>query len=791
MNATMRKLSFMMAIVIMAVLRANASESLEDEARRTGKGAIVLQVGSDWCVSGEKVRKVFESGELLEKIGDRFVLGVYDEMEKPTEAATKANERVKSLLVRTQCFPAMTFYTPSMKIVRQWDCIPQDAGLDTLCKAASDACQIGLWAEEVSKKAAEASGQEAADMYGRIFEKLLGPMVQSGSNRYFDDFTRGAHGWKEEWEALCGLDAGDKYGWKAHFLMDEQETVKMVAKFAALKRKSYEEAKDLLKKIRTIPVEHLSDNQRQSIDIMEYALETDELDTPLTPEAKALLQGVLALDGDTFWGRFARGRLILDGEQIATRDRPKAKMVLRPKKPAERISFALDKSVAAIKNIQPDAKLNERKKLEIARYAALRLIGNEGWQKLVSRQGSAKFVRAFLNDRTWLEDFAWNGLIPQAGDRQNESGEPGAGAAAILALESLVYQDNGRWVKFKDGKFADNEGRRFMTALALNYPDKDEEWLSGVLEAYRATAQAGRLHKSAYRQPVWMWRMALNFYYIDNVAGQQYFMDRIVNVPVREYAKVPWTVLGTGGRNCFGRNLDVDQVWRNAGGEPLLRYASVTGGGARQISGFAVACASSRGVPASVVVQPQSHLAFSYREVDGVWRLGYNVVYPSSMHFCFWPHDKPRRPWQYVTAVESTFGVDREVRHAADRMLALANLARESKRDFATVEKYYRRGCGLHPGHYGAWLQYESYLLWANALADDFVGYADALVEGYKAGRQPLWDLLTPYFECVARQRGAEANKKEILRLEPAIKTSPGRLDEETDFGAMRKKWGM
>lgn len=52
-------------------------------------------------------------------------------------------------------------------------------------------------------------------------------------------------------------------------------------------------------------------------------------------------------------------------------------------------------------------------------------------------------------------------------------------------------------------------------------------------------------------------------------------------------------------------------------------------------------------------------------------------------------------------------------------------------------------------------------------------------------------DLLAPYFECVARERGAEANKKEISQLEPVIKTPPGRLDEETDFGAMRKKWGM
>ena len=38
-------------------------------AARAGKGVLVLQTGSDWCVSGEKVRRVFESAEFRREVG--------------------------------------------------------------------------------------------------------------------------------------------------------------------------------------------------------------------------------------------------------------------------------------------------------------------------------------------------------------------------------------------------------------------------------------------------------------------------------------------------------------------------------------------------------------------------------------------------------------------------------------------------------------------------------------------------------------------------------------------------
>ena len=46
-----------------------ADPKVDVQAARAGKGVLVLQTGSDWCVSGEQVRKVFESSEFRRAVG--------------------------------------------------------------------------------------------------------------------------------------------------------------------------------------------------------------------------------------------------------------------------------------------------------------------------------------------------------------------------------------------------------------------------------------------------------------------------------------------------------------------------------------------------------------------------------------------------------------------------------------------------------------------------------------------------------------------------------------------------
>ncbi|MBR1870392.1 MAG: hypothetical protein IJ802_01010, partial [Kiritimatiellae bacterium] len=91
--------------------RVVAATTLDSDAMRAKKGALVLQTGSDWCVSGERVRTTFEGAFKRTKTGSQFVTGVWDDMDSPTAAVNAKNEAVKPLLIRTKRFPAITCFS--------------------------------------------------------------------------------------------------------------------------------------------------------------------------------------------------------------------------------------------------------------------------------------------------------------------------------------------------------------------------------------------------------------------------------------------------------------------------------------------------------------------------------------------------------------------------------------------------------------------------------------------------------------------------------------------------------
>ena len=77
------------------------------EAGAANKGMLVLQVGSDWCESGDYVRKVFDSSEFRMAVRRDFDFAVYDDMDKPTDAVKAANKKVAGLRVESRRFPSM------------------------------------------------------------------------------------------------------------------------------------------------------------------------------------------------------------------------------------------------------------------------------------------------------------------------------------------------------------------------------------------------------------------------------------------------------------------------------------------------------------------------------------------------------------------------------------------------------------------------------------------------------------------------------------------------------------
>ena len=96
-------------------------------AFESSKCLLVLQVGSDWCESGDYVRKVFESKEFRDAFGGAFEFAVFDDMDFPTPEVKAANEKLKDLYVPSRRFPAITCVSATpRRFFAQLENIPYD-----------------------------------------------------------------------------------------------------------------------------------------------------------------------------------------------------------------------------------------------------------------------------------------------------------------------------------------------------------------------------------------------------------------------------------------------------------------------------------------------------------------------------------------------------------------------------------------------------------------------------------------------------------------------------------------
>jgi hypothetical protein len=113
--------------------------------------------------------------------------------------------------------------------------------------------------------------------------------------------------------------------------------------------------------------------------VLEYAKDSDGTGSKLSPYGKGLLKEAFSLGRDTFWGQFAMGRLMMDGEKIVSKGLYRAPVRPRPtaNSATVRLPFPLDRTKDRLRSLKPTTEFGESQKLEIARSAVLRLIGKE------------------------------------------------------------------------------------------------------------------------------------------------------------------------------------------------------------------------------------------------------------------------------------------------------------------------------------------------------------------------------------------------------------------------------
>lgn len=733
----------------------------------SGKGMLVLQCGSDWCESGEDVRRVFTSPEFRTALGGKFELAVYDDMENPTPKVKAANAALKDLRVETMRFPAITCLTDRPhRFFAQLENIPFDVTPKALADMVLSAAKKKDDAVRLFRRG-RGKGADAANALGKGFEILESQVGEFEFGHLF----KGPLAWEEQWRHLEEIDPHDRQGWRRRFTMGYG--VDLIEKASSFGR--YGEAKEweeFEKEILAIPTNNLSVVQRQCLLLVPYAYAHGSEAGSLSASASELdlFRTVLGMGRDTVWGQFALGRLSMAGESVERVVPFRAEPISRPES-AERVvtPFRLreieERSLAA----KPGKEgFSESDKRNIALYAVLRRIGEQGWDDLKSRPGAVRFMRDFFGDRLWMEDFAW-------------SGRCSSWRSAILALESLCFQDNGRWI------VGDGPGRRFATASALEKPSADEEWLADWLDAYRTTALGKRLHKSALQQEVWQWRYAVNaIHNREDPPAQQRILDRFYNVPLNRMAGAMWFV-PYRLFNCFGASVHGPhyyEAWKKAGEWPWCRYAYIVGGVCGQLSHFASRCSNAHGLPSVPVGQP-GHCAFTRRLPDGTWVIN-NFIQPPTGFLSLWSNADH---WTYSAATEATFAGEREKRLDADRYLELAHLAESRGRNAEVVSRLYRRACSSWPKHCTAWREYGAWIVRAGRPLEEHRIFVRTALKVLGEWRHPLWDLMTPYFERVAKEKGAELLVAELEEFAPLLRQGEAAMIDEGDFCRVVERW--
>ncbi len=742
---------------------------------------LVLQCGSDWCLSGEDVRRVFEGVEFRRLLGDKYEFAVYDNMDSPPPEVKAANEKLGDLIVPSKRFPAITCLTGApRRFFGQLENISFDVSAKDL------AARIGAFAKSKdaalecfarAKKSTEDSAR--AGLYGKAFELLT---AQAGDFNG-KSLREGKLAWKEEWKALAELDKDDRFGWKFRF--EKGIGVDLVEKATSFRTANdFEGGRKFIESLRRIPSEHFTVELKQVVDMAEYALYRK--DPARTESNKALLRRILSLGDDTVWGECAHGYLILSGEKPAPR--PSYRAHVRPRPAKTTVDFAarpFPDSESGVAGISPLGDFSEKQKLEIVRYAVLRRIGRNGWEKLNARPGAVDFIDAFFSDRKWMEDFVWSGKCDDW-------------SKAVLALESVVYQDNGRWVKLED-----STGRRFATALALSHFDKDEAWLADMTDAYRSTALSKRLHRIALDQEVWKWRIALSHTmpcstphgsdtywkeYLRSLPQQQRFLDHYVNLPLAQYANTCW-IVPYRSFNCFGENVQGKfyyESWLAANVTTIRQITPQIGGVCGELSKFGSGCGNAHGLPSAPVGQPR-HCALTRRLPGGTWEINYSVNRGTGF-FSILPF-RGTDSYTYCQAHEGTFDGPREVRLNADRCLELAAFAESKKLPSEEIARRYAAACSAWPHHYIAWRLRGDWIAGAGRSLEEHRLFVNECVNVLKGWRQPLWDILSAYFRRVEKECGTAALADELAAMMPLFKQGDDTIQEEGFFDRALSTW--
>ena len=544
--------------------------------------------------------------------------------------------------------------------------------------------------------------------------------------------------------------------------------------------KRLEEGKAFLAKLRSIPAEKRNLEERQSVDMAEYALLRHDLGSN---KARCIecLKSVYDSGSTSFWGWAAYTFLKEFGENVPEPPKDPLRGLgafgegvvnLEPKVlekgvcDGAKIASAMGRIMAATNEVQfadvsslkpgsPVRRAILRKRLiEICGAAKIREI-------LAAKDGAELFARLWEDDAV-LEDFLLSGPVF-------------SGPKALEVLMTLFLNDKAEeWSKSE-------MGRRVTVAVALNA--KSGSNLVATVRhwaAFRRIAKVDGFLKEAESNDCREWRFVVRN---PRDPGETLYLNAQRHFPTKKFYRlicnVPYRKVNCFGASKFRKFRDGMSAWEGymrpweASGWPRLYLRSRVGGVCVEQSSWAALAANSQGLLAVTGGQPgrkatkfkpkaPPHLSWVLRETNGNWRVLNNIRPYTHSVFTLWGRD-----FQHLLSVERAFA-DREA-HDESELLLFAGRVKEAA-----------LRC---PYNYTAWRAYTDALKKADVSIEEWQSYLADLLKLQKEGRQVTWDFAHEALDAMAKKgMSKEALADEVAKVFLALPQPKTPVSEEMNF---------
>ena len=539
----------------------------------------------------------------------------------------------------------------------------------------------------------------------------------------------------------------------------------------------WDQGRAFVAELRARPADKRNLEQRQSVDMAEFALLRHDLEANKS-RCVECLRSVYDAGPTSFWGWAAYTFLKDLGEDVPAPPKDPLRGLgawgdgvvnLKPRlleADAGRPESDAGWLVSATNEV-PFEGVDDLKPGSSVRRAILRkrLVEKCGAAKirevLAAKGGPELFARLWADDAV-LEDFLLSGPVFNA-------------PLALETLATLFLHDES------EGWSRTETGRRATVAVAIN-AQKGDDMTATVRHwaAFRRIGTANRFVPEAAKRDCREWRFIVRN---PADAAETLYLNAQQRFPTRSYFKLLGNV-PYRKRNCFGASKfrkfsEGMRAWEGymrpweASGLPRLYLRARVGGVCLEQSTWAARAANSQGIMAETAYQPGSkatkfrpkgppHECWIHRDEDGTWRISNNIRPYTGGKFALWG-----RGFQYVQSTERAFA-DRAA-HDESELLLFAGRVKEAA-----------MRC---PYNWPAWRAYADGFKEKGATIQDLRRYLGELVARQSEGRLVTWDFAHEALDLMAKKGMSKGElADETARVFMAISQPKSKISEEMNF---------